>query len=485
MEIDIPDAEENGTPQDSSFFLINDALGHLSIFDPATTGKVDTFEIKKLRNTTDPSLLAYLTERRVSAEFLAAIDIYIDAQVQNDQQALFQALSSKQQHPLDIYVFGSPLEMYKHAIRTCKDVAIYKHGVIPCIFNEKAKSGAKRDFEEDNRNAPPGRHFIRVPDSSNEIPKLQDSLDEELAAYVVSNNITLEEVRSVDDQILLSVDVMRLGTRASRHHKTLIAYAMAANPVDVLKYALFGKQKSEGGNRQAQKATPAVNSTNPSLSRRRDRHGGDQRFRRGQKLLRRQLQKSAAKEAASIAAQPGRPLERAQQENSAESGIGGTPQSLSNPVAHASPMEPAVLPSRGVRHPVPGLSSSARRRVARELRKAKSQRIIEVIAQIESLQGQIHALNRPCMDTATEARVAVLQLNAQKLRHDSEVAVGIIKTKVKGEVQRLRGKKAMGSRDKEVGDLAKSIAVLSEQLEDGERKMEAEMDGLVDGVQRL
>ena len=223
-------------------------------------------------------------------------------------------------------------------------------------------------------------------------------------------------------------------------------------------------------------------------SRRRHKvhHRQEQKQSRDTKLLLDPVTgKSAVTEEASIITQPEKLVQLAKQEDITGSVVSRALQPLSDPPPHALPMEPFVLPP-GSSYRVVHDSSKSERRVV-EKNRQQAEKNDETLLYVQSLQRKLDALNRPYMADMTLSRWAILQLIALRLREECEIAAGILTTVEEEEGIRLRGIEVTSRRIQRASELAKKVAEFSRKLDDQESKMEmeTEMDGLVEGVQRL
>ncbi|MCJ1482836.1 hypothetical protein MMC06_003002 [Schaereria dolodes] len=207
-----------------------------------------TSKVIELRNSKHLELHAHLAARGIAPSYLAVIDAHIRLLIRDGYDSLFDSTSGARSRyqELAVYQSGSPLEMYKHAVSTTKTLAHYIDGWIPgkldvyyasvvaeqssisgrlkvCIVN-----GRSSLFSEEN--------VLMLPDSNVYIQMLAGSRDAELVAFMANNGLHSSVLKAVDVAVEHLADCVRKGRPASMRCMQLLAYALKATPIDLLKF---------------------------------------------------------------------------------------------------------------------------------------------------------------------------------------------------------------------------------------------------------
>ena len=203
---------------------------------PGITGPI---RFNTLHSTHDPELLEYLDSKSISTTYLSRLDGHINDQIREDQPGLWNTSCSSRRPPLSVYMNGRPLEIYKYASITCKDIAHYTRGFIPVLRHGQGENSAINQIME-------------VINSCGEIWKLAYSHDEELLTFVSVYEISLDYLREIDKKIETILEEFRTGHALTNANGVkILELAFGANPLDVLKYALFHYESPQLGIEQA------------------------------------------------------------------------------------------------------------------------------------------------------------------------------------------------------------------------------------------
>ena len=191
---------------------------------PEITGQT---RFNTLHPTHDRELLEYLDSKSISTTYLSRLDGHISDQIRKDGLSQWDTNRLSHHHLLSVYMNGTPLQAYKYASITCKDIAHYTKGFIPVLKHGQGEDSAINQAME-------------VIDSCGETWKLADSQDEDLLSFVSVYEIPSDHLREIDKTIERIFEDFKTG-HASTNTKEikLLELAFGANPLDVLKYALF------------------------------------------------------------------------------------------------------------------------------------------------------------------------------------------------------------------------------------------------------
>ena len=169
-------------------------------------------QIVKLANTTNPELLFHLSMRRISPQYLATLDIHIEAEIRANTVGTVNGFTTMKAHPLELYYTGSPLAVYLRAVSTCKSLATYTDAA---------------SWSVDGK----------------EVQKLSGCEDAELLAYMVNNNILPHVLVNGDLTITMNEQNMRAERvrecRPVLWGRKLALAARNANPIDLLKFLMY------------------------------------------------------------------------------------------------------------------------------------------------------------------------------------------------------------------------------------------------------
>ena len=191
---------------------------------PEITGQT---QFNTLYPTHDQELLEYLDSKSISTTYLSRLDGHISDQIREDGPSLWDASRLPRHHLLSVYMYGTPLQAYKYASITCKDIAHYTEGFIPVLNHGQGEDSAINQV-------------MKVIDSCGETWKLADSQDEDLLSFVSVYEITSDRLREIDKTIKKIFEDFKTGHASTNTNGIkLLELAFGANPLDVLKYALF------------------------------------------------------------------------------------------------------------------------------------------------------------------------------------------------------------------------------------------------------